>query len=181
MKTQNQDQNQDEADLISVIVPVYNVEKYLDRCMKSILQQTYHRLEIILVDDGSTDASAAMCDAYARRDSRIRVVHKQNGGLSDARNAGLELAAGDYIGYVDSDDWIEPDMYEYLLENALKYQADIAVCGRVERYVDKEVVRGFSEIEVLAREPALKYLLQNDLLQNYAWDKLYKQELFQDL
>ena len=166
---------------ISVIVPVYKVEAYLRKCLDSIVNQTYRNLQIILVDDGSPDDCGKICDEYAAEDNRVEVVHQENGGLSAARNAGLALVTGDYIGFVDSDDWIEPDMYEYLLENALKYQADIAVCGRVERYVDKEVFRGFSEIEVLAREPALKYLLQNDLLQNYAWDKLYKRELFQDI
>ncbi|MDE6992490.1 MAG: glycosyltransferase, partial [Lachnospiraceae bacterium] len=103
-------QGEEEQDLISVIVPVYNVEKYLDRCVESLLGQTYRRLEIILVDDGSTDGCGAMCDGYAQRDSRVRVIHKRNGGLSDARNAGLAAASGSYIGYVDSDDWIEPDM-----------------------------------------------------------------------
>ena len=102
--------------LISVIVPVYNVEQYLDRCVCSILNQTYQNLEIILVDDGATDSSGRMCDEYAKRDERIKVVHKQNGGLSDARNAGLAAATGEYIGYVDSDDWIEPDMYEKMYE-----------------------------------------------------------------
>ena len=99
-------------DLISIIVPVYNMEQYMERCVNSIINQTYHNLEIILVDDGSTDHSPAMCDEYALRDGRIKVVHKPNGGLSDARNAGLTVASGNYIGYVDSDDWIEPQMYE---------------------------------------------------------------------
>ena len=101
-------------DLISVIVPVYNVEAYLDRCMYSVLNQTYQNLEILLIDDGSTDGSPALCDAYAAKDRRIKVLHKPNGGLSDARNAGLALAQGAYIGYVDSDDWIESDMYASL-------------------------------------------------------------------
>ncbi len=166
---------------ISIIVPVYKVEPYIRKCLDSIVGQTYRNLQIILVDDGSPDNCGKICDEYAAKDSRIEVIHQENGGLSAARNAGLRLATGDYIGFVDSDDWIELDMYEYLLENALKYQAGIAVCGRIERHVDKEVVRGFSEIEVLDRELALKYLLQNDLLQNYAWDKLYKRELFQDI
>ena len=104
---------------ISVIVPVYKVEKYLDKCVESIVNQTYKNLEIILVDDGSPDNCPAMCDEWAEKDERIRVIHKENGGLADARNAGMDIATGDYIGFVDSDDWIEPNMYEVLLKNAL--------------------------------------------------------------
>ena len=111
--------------LISIIVPVYNMEKYLDRCMNSIWQQTYKNLEIILVDDGSTDNSPKMCDNYAKKDSRIKVVHKENGGLSDARNAGLAVATGNYIGYVDSDDWIEPGLFELLNIQILEHPADL--------------------------------------------------------
>ena len=99
-------------ELISVIVPVYKVEKYLDRCVESIVGQTYENLEIILVDDGSPDSCGDMCDAWAQRDSRVKVVHKKNGGLSDARNAGVEASTGAWIGFSDSDDYIAPDMYE---------------------------------------------------------------------
>ncbi len=114
-------------DLISVIVPVYNVEKYMERCVDSILRQTYTNIEIILVDDGSTDASSRLCDEYAARDGRIKVVHKENGGLSDARDAGLAVAEGDYIGYVDSDDWIEPDMYELMHMDCAENEAQVCV------------------------------------------------------
>ena len=105
-----------QKDLISVIVPVYNMEQYLERCMNSIWQQTYTNLEIILVDDGSTDRSPQMCDEYAAKDQRIKVIHKQNGGLSDARNAGLAIAGGAYIGYVDSDDWIDLNYITFLYD-----------------------------------------------------------------
>ena len=97
--------------LVSVIVAVYNIEEYLPRCVDSILAQTYRNLEIILVDDGSKDQSGSICDSYAEKDRRIKVIHKKNGGLSDARNAGMDAATGEYIGFVDGDDWIEPDMY----------------------------------------------------------------------
>ena len=107
--------------LISVIVPVYNVEDYLDRCIESIINQTYKNLEIILVDDGSTDSSGKKCDEYALRDGRIKVFHKENGGVSSARNMGLDIATGDYIGFVDSDDLLEHNMYEMLLNNAEKH------------------------------------------------------------
>lgn len=112
--------------LISVIVPVYGVEKYLKRCVDSILSQTYKNIEVILVDDGSPDNCPKLCDKYETADCRVRVIHKRNGGLSSARNAGLAIATGDYVGYVDSDDWIMADMYEYLLNILEAHNADIA-------------------------------------------------------
>lgn len=111
--------------LISIIVPVYRAEKYLDRCVKSILNQTYINFELILVEDGSPDASGALCDRWAERDNRIRVIHKENGGASSARNRGLDIARGEYIAFVDSDDWIEPQMYEYLYVAMEKSKAQI--------------------------------------------------------
>lgn len=119
------------AETISVIVPIYNAEKYLNKCLESIIGQTYKNLEIILVDDGSSDNSPTICDAWAQIDSRIRVIHKKNGGVSSARNAGIDLAQGDYIGFVDADDWIEPNMYEVLINNAEKFSADKSSCGYV--------------------------------------------------
>ena len=117
--------------LISVIVPVYNVEQYLPKCIDSILAQTYENLEIILVEDGTKDSSGVICDEYAAKDARIRVIHKENGGLSSARNAGMEIARGEYFGFVDSDDWIEPEMYENLMALAQKYDADVFVKGYI--------------------------------------------------
>ena len=110
---------------ISIIVPIYNVEQYLKRCVDSILAQTFKDFELILVDDGSPDSCPFICDEYARIDSRIKVIHKANGGLSDARNAGLEMAMGNYIAFVDSDDWIASDTYEYLYELIKKNKADV--------------------------------------------------------
>ena len=124
--------------LISIIVPVFQAEKYLRECVDSILAQTYTHLEVILVDDGSTDASGAICDAYAAQDSRVRVIHKENGHQITARKAGLAASTGDYIGWVDSDDWIEPEMYETLLRAALAHQADIAICNFITNYADGE-------------------------------------------
>ena len=115
-------------DLISVIIPVYNVEKYLDSCVESVVNQTYKNLEIILVDDGSTDNCPALCDAWANKDARVKVIHKQNGGLSSARNTGLTIASGDYIGFVDSDDYISVYMYEVLLSLINEKKAEIAQC-----------------------------------------------------
>jgi len=114
--------------LLSVIVPVYNVEAYLARCVDSILSQTYGNLEVILVDDGAKDSSGAICDAYLEKDPRVRVIHKENGGLSSARNAGIDMATGEYITFVDSDDWIEPDGYEHLMGLMKQYQVKL-VCG----------------------------------------------------
>lgn len=116
--------------LISVLVAIYNVEKYLPQCIDSILTQTYHNLEIVLVDDGSTDNSGKICDEYAAKDSRVKVIHKKNGGLVSARNAGLDVATGKYIGFVDGDDWIEPQTYQSALELIEKYQADIVKWGK---------------------------------------------------
>ena len=118
--------------LISVIVPVYNIEKYLERCVTSIKEQTYSNLEILLIDDGSTDASGEMCDRMAGEDERIRVFHKKNGGSSSARNLGIAQAKGAYLGFVDSDDYISPKMYEYLYESIVKYDTGIAQVGRDE-------------------------------------------------
>ena len=116
--------------LISVIVPVYNVAEYLSRCVDSILAQSYENLQIILVDDGSTDDSGKICEEYAKKDARIQVIHQNNGGLSSARNAGLDLASGEYIGFVDSDDWIEPEMYAEMLARMEKYDAQLVCAGR---------------------------------------------------
>ena len=123
-------------DRISVIVPIYNTKEYLSRCIDSICGQTYGNLEIILVDDGSTDGSSLVCDDYCRKDNRIQVIHKENGGSTAARNAGIAIAKGEYIGFVDSDDWIETDMYECLHNGCVNNDADICV-GR--QYLDRGV------------------------------------------
>lgn len=118
--------------LISVIVPVYNIEDYLERCIRSIMGQTYQNLEILLVDDGSTDSSGAICDRLAEEDSRIRVFHKENGGSSSARNLGIREAKGEYIGFIDSDDYIEPDMYELMAAAVIKYDSPMVQVSRDE-------------------------------------------------
>ena len=163
---------------VTVIIPIYNTEKYLRKCLESVMNQTLRDIEIICVDDGSTDGSGAICDEYAERDCRIRVIHKENGGVSSARNAGLAASSGDWIGWVDSDDWIEPDMFEYLLENALEQEGDIAVCSHWEDYKSHIVFHGWKVPAVLDCETALEQLLENDTMQNYLWDKLWRKRLF---
>lgn len=133
-----------EEPLISIIVPIYKVEKYLKECVDSILAQTYQNFELILVDDGSPDSCPAMCDEFAKRDSRVVVIHKENGGLSDARNAGLDIAKGEYIGFVDSDDYISPIMYETLINRILTDQSDLAVCEYVRVYDSGEELKSNS-------------------------------------
>ena len=168
----------DMQDIISVIVPVYKVEKYLDRCVSSITGQTYKNLEIILVDDGSPDRCPQMCDEWAEHDSRIRVVHKENGGLSDARNAGLKIAAGQYISFIDSDDWIESEMYERMVRAMNRDKSDIAACSvrMVWEAGSHTQILIQTPDYVLGRKEAQKALLQENLLKQPVWYKLYKRE-----
>ena len=166
---------------ISIIVPIYKVEPYLRKCLDSIVNQTYQNLEIILIDDGSPDRCGEICDEYAAKDGRITVIHKTNGGLSSARNAGLDAATGEYIGFVDSDDWIEMDMYEYLLSNVLSKNADICICGRYEEYENKFFIKRYLGEELLNKEDAVCALLKNDLIQNFVWDKLWRRKLFDNI
>lgn len=167
---------------ISVIVPVYKVEPYLDKCVSSIVNQTYTNLEIILVDDGSPDNCPAMCDAWAEKDSRIRVIHKTNGGLSDARNAGMTVATGELMAFVDSDDWIAPDMYEYLYQRLTEDNSDIAACG-VQLMWENGTMRMLTREGscVLNREEAMKAIIQESWLKQPVWYKLYKTDLIRDI
>lgn len=167
-------------DLISVIVPVYNVEKYLNRCVDSILLQTYKNLEIILVDDGSTDSSGNICDEYAKKDNRIQVIHKVNGGLSSARNAGLDIVNGKYISFIDSDDYIKNDMIESLYTACINEKVSITCCGRFDVY-EKKIIKSFvlKKPVKLCLTEVLGRLLLWDGLDSAACDKLFKAELFE--
>lgn len=170
--------------MISIIVPIYNVQKYIRRCIESILTQTYRNLEIILVDDGSTDACPQICDEYAVEDSRIKVIHKENGGLSDARNAGIEIATGEYIGFVDSDDYILPQMYEILYKACLDYDVAIAMCGRKVIDENGKILKDefcTNTNSLLSAKEAVESLLTFDKCDPAAWDKLYKRNLFSDI
>lgn len=168
---------------ISVIVPVYKVEPYLDKCVSSIVNQTYKNLEIILVDDGSPDNCPAMCDAWAEKDSRIRVIHKTNGGLSDARNAGMAVATGELMAFVDSDDWIAPDMYEYLYQRLAEDNSDIAACGVQMVWENKTPSRMLTRDGncVLNQEEAMRAIIEESWLKQPVWYKLYKTALVRDI
>lgn len=172
-----------EEPLISVIVPVYKVEPYLDKCISSIVNQTYKNLEIILVDDGSPDNCPTMCDAWAEKDSRIRVIHKTNGGLSDARNAGMTVATGELMAFVDSDDWIVPDMYEYLYQRLTEDNSDIAACGVQMVWENKTPSRMLTRDGncVLNQEEAMRAIIEESWLKQPVWYKLYKTALVRDI
>ena len=170
--------------LISVIVPVYNVEKYLGKCVDSILAQPYENLEIILVEDGTRDGCGAICDAYAAKDPRVRVIHKENGGLSSARNAGMDIARGEYFGFVDSDDWIEPETYETLLNLAEKYDADLVSGSRydvAEPTGERTLGLHHEKEECISAMEMLGRVFVWDGCDSAAWDKLYRRHLFADI
>lgn len=166
-------------ELISVIVPVYKVEPYLNRCIDSLLSQTYERLEIILVNDGSPDSCPQICDEYAKKDSRIKVIHKENGGLSSARNTGIEIALGRYISFLDSDDWVDKEYIATLYKLLLDTDSDISACDFLRTATEsvpapeKGVVYQFSNIEALYQFTSEFYVQMV-----VTWGKLYKIELF---
>lgn len=170
---------------ISIIVPIYNVEKYLNKCIESILNQTFYKFELILVDDGSSDKCGDICDEYAKKDNRIKVIHKKNGGLSSARNAGLDIAKGQYIGFIDSDDYINRNMFEILYENIVKYEADISICNFEYIYEDGSMSKNkelySDEIYILNNIESLDKLYNEDgVVFTVAWNKLYSRKLFHE-
>lgn len=163
--------------LISVVVPVYKVEPYIARCVDSILSQTYRNFELILVDDGSPDGSGKMCDAYAQLDKRISVIHKKNGGLSEARNYGTLSATGELITYIDSDDWVSPYYLEYLFKILKDNNADISVCSFIKLGKEKIIPCKKSSVSVFSRIEALEDMLYQRKIHNCAWGKLYSLDL----
>ena len=173
-----------QADLISVVVPAYNIADYVERGVNSVRNQTYRNLEIIVVNDGSTDNTGALCDRIASEDERVQVIHKENSGPAEARNVGIARAKGSYIGFVDGDDWIDPDMYEKMLSALKEQHADIAIC----RY--RHVYKSHTEDESVDRailfegQEALQYYVQETeeyAIQNAAWNKLYKREVLANI
>ena len=168
--------------LISVIVPIFNTEPYLCRAIDSILAQTHKNLEVLLINDGSTDGSGRICDEYAIRDSRIRVIHQENSGVSMARNAGLDVATGGWIGFVDSDDWVEPEMYEKLLRVAASKKVTIVACGFIKHCEEgwKEI-RKFDDFEgVISTNDALGYVLDGRYFEGFLWNKLFNSKMIKN-
>ena len=170
---------------VSVIIPVYNVEQYLNRCIDSVLNQTYKDFEIILVDDGSTDKSGEICDVYAEKDSRITVIHKENGGLSDARNFGIDAARGDFLTFLDSDDYFHPEYLEILVLNAERRNADIAICNYT---VNRNPEPSFSAAESFdVKEMTAEQAVYEFVTCNKTWEfisacaKIYKSEIFENI
>lgn len=164
--------------LISVIIPAYNIENYIERCLKSVCEQTYTNLEIIVVDDGSKDHTGKIIDRMAKKDTRIIPVHKKNAGVSAARNTGLDWATGDYIGFVDGDDIIEEDMYEFLINNALKYNADISHCGYQMVFPDRvDYYYNTGEVRIQDNYTGIFDLIKADKVEPGLWNKLYKREV----
>lgn len=169
--------------LITVIIPVYNVKQYLKRCLDSVIEQTYKNLEIIIVNDGSTDTSEKICAAYKSKDERIILINKDNGGLSDARNAGLNIASGDYIFFIDSDDYVSCDIVRILCRDAKENNADIAVASfqNFDETTPKKLDGCNGKTKVLDTKEALESMLYQKDCTNSAWGKLYKRKLFNNI
>lgn len=166
--------------LISVIVPVYRAEQYIDKCVLSLVEQTYQNLEILLVDDGSPDRSGAMCDAWAEKDSRVKVIHKKNGGTGTARNLALDICKGDYISFVDNDDYISQDMYQSMVE-LMQDDVDLVECGFQRVYDDNGLFEtGNPEAKTYSAKEAMLMHIQDGLFRQVIWNKLYRREIIGD-
>lgn len=169
--------------MISVIVPVYNVEKFLNYCVNSIVNQTYNDLEIILIDDGSTDNSGKICDEWLERDERVKVIHQKNMGLSGARNSGIDLASGDYIAFIDSDDFILPEYFHYLLDLIESQDADISVCQLLEVDEENNVIKEKNicrSYDLNNNYECMRDFLSSNVIDTTAWRKLYRSRLFKE-
>lgn len=163
--------------MFSIIVPVYNVEKYLDQCLESILRQTFKDFECIIIDDGSPDNSNIIIDKYVKLDQRFKVIHQKNMGISAARNAGLDIAKGDYIVFVDSDDYIADDYLEKFALKIADTDADMVICGLIEVYKDYEK----SKVFAVESTEVIKQNILADVWPSYAWNKCYKKDLFANI
>ena len=173
--------NENKNPIVSVIVPVYNTEKYIDKCIQSIVNQTYESLEIVVIDDGSTDKSTLICDKWKDKDSRIKVIHKKNGGLSDARNIGIDNSSGEFVCFVDSDDIISPNMVEDLMNIVLCNNNDI-VCCNFARFIDGEEIKytRYSKTRSVSQQEAIKLLLKDEIT-NHVCNKLFRKQVFKDI
>lgn len=172
--------------IISVIIPVYNVEKYIEKCLDSVITQSYTNLEIILVDDGSTDRSGEICDRYALVDNRIKVLHIKNSGRGEARNVGLAQAKGQYIGFVDSDDWVERDLYRCLMESIEETGADISICAYYECLDDNKTVKMLYENNFVCKSKEALYFTMSNVKRKYwfniaIWNKLYRRDVIKNI
>ena len=165
--------------LISVIVPAYNIAPYISRCLDSLLNQTYENIEIIVVDDGSTDETSKIIDKYAQSEKKIKAIHKLNQGVSIARITGIENSLGQYIGFVDGDDWIEPDMFEMLVRNAIHYNADISHCGYQMDFPDghSDLYYGTGKVTIQNHEQGVLDLISGQFVEPGLWNKLYRREM----
>jgi len=168
--------------LISVIIPMYNVQQYARQCIESVMNQTYQNLEIILVDDGSPDSVGEICEEYAKVDERVKVFHKKNGGLSSARNYGIDVSTGEWIAFVDGDDWVEPDMYENLYKTAAEHDVMVSACLFYADYTNgcKEQICTSKTSVFTGREEIFRAMVVDSALRAFAWNKLYKREFFME-
>lgn len=170
------------SDLISIIIPVYNAEKTLNRCVDSILSQSYTELEIILVNDGSTDYSAIICNDYRNQDQRVKVINKENAGPSSARNAGINMAKGRYLGFADADDFLERDMYSWLYSQIKRNNAQIAACGWIQHDDGDMQAKGFSPSrDLFDGKTAMYYVLKGGYFDGYLWNKLFDADIFKSI
>lgn len=167
-------------DKISVIIPVYNVEEYLPRCVESILNSTYENLEIICVNDGSTDGSLKVLKNYAKKDKRIVIIDKPNGGVSSSRNEGLKKATGEYISFIDSDDWVHSEFFEILLRGIKVLGADIAICDYAKKYEDQEELQEASHIKTAFTEERINALNPPHMLRSFIWGRIYDRKILTD-
>lgn len=165
--------------LISIIIPVYNTEKLLSKCLESVQNQTYKDLEIILVNDGSTDQSGFICDEYSKKDNRFKVIHKENGGVSSARNTALNIARGQYVGFIDSDDWVEPQMFENLYKIIKEYHADISICNYFKDSENKSEINSSLESGIISynQQQAFNTILDSNSFKGYLCNKLFSMEI----
>lgn len=172
----------DRMPLITIIVPAYNVEAWLPRCLDSVLAQTYANLEVLVINDGSTDGTEAIIDTYAKSDQRVVAIHQANAGLIEVRETGIQLAKGEYIGFVDGDDTIEPDMFKRLLNNALKYDAAISQCGMLYCFYDgrKKPMHGTGKLTVYSRSDGCRALLHGEDMEPSLCNKLYRREILKE-
>lgn len=175
-----------ERELITVVVPIYNVENYIEKCLHSILEQSYNNLEILIIDDGSTDKSIELCEKLLKKDGRIKIFHKENSGPADTRNYGISKANGKYIMFIDSDDYIQKDLIEVLYENLIRYNVSISSCGYIKVINDnkpKNIISKNNRKDIIleTEKDKIQELLLEKITGNYVWNKLYTKELFNDI